>query len=103
MAKEWNEIEILQALRVYVEIRDRNVDRSAAIGRLCLLLGRDKTSVKAAVLAPAKDDPLWQDDRPHRGLNQVSQAIWDKYKDDLPGLIAAAKEGEATLIAARRR
>jgi hypothetical protein len=103
MGKEWNESEILQALKVYVEIRDRNVDRSAAIGRLCLLLGRDKTSVKAAVLAPAKDDPLWQDDRPHRGLNQLSQPIWDKYKDDLPGLVAAAKEAAAAILAARRK
>jgi hypothetical protein len=101
MATEWNEMEILQTLKVYVEIRDKNVDRSAAIGRLCQLLGRDKSAVKAAVLAPAKEDPLWQEERPHRGLSLVAQAIWDKYREDLPGLIAAAKEAEASLPGAR--
>lgn len=99
MVKEWNEMEILQTLKVYVEIRDKNVDQAAAIGRLCQLLSRDKASVKAAVLAPAKDDPLWQDARPHRGLNKLAQALWDKYRDDLPGLIEAAKQHEASLLA----
>ena len=100
MGKEWNECEILQSLKVYVELRDNHADQSAAIGRLCKLLGRDRTSVKAAVLAPAKLDPLWQEKRPHRGLNAVAQALWDKYQADLPGLIDAAKACESTLPAA---
>jgi hypothetical protein len=97
-------MEIVQTLKVYVDIRDRGVDRSAAIGRLAALLDRDKTSIKAAVLAPAKDDPLWRDERPFRGLtNTLAAALWKKYSEDLPGLVAEAARVEETLRTQRRK
>lgn len=89
--KEWSDIEILQTLKVYVDIRDRGVDQGAAIGRLVALLGRSRSSILAAVMAPAKEDPLWTGVRPHRGLsNKRAAALWEKYREDLPALVADA-------------
>jgi hypothetical protein len=91
-------MEILQALKVYVDIRDRDADKGAAFGRLAALLGRSQGSIEAAVMAPAKEDPLWRGKRPHRGLtNTRAAALWKKYSNDLPGLVAEAARYEETL------
>lgn len=98
MGKEWGDMEILQTLKVYVDIRDKGVDQSAAIGRLHAMLDRSRGSIEAAVLAPAKEDPLWKGKRPHRGLtNTRAVALWKKYSRDLPGLVAEAARHEETL------
>ena len=90
--KEWTELEILQTLKVYVDIRDKGVDQGAAIGRLAARLDRSRGSVEAAVLAPAKEDPLWKGPRPHRGLtNKRAAALWEKYSKDLLALVEAVK------------
>jgi hypothetical protein len=97
-------MEILQTLKVYVDIRDRGVDQAAAVGRLVALLDRTRASIEAAVLAPAKEDPLWRGKRPHRGLtNKLAAELWKKYSQDLPGLIAEAARHEETLRASRRK
>lgn len=96
--KEWTEIEILQTLKVYIDIRDKGVDQGAAIGRLAALLARSRGSIEAAVLAPAKEDPLWKGVRPHRGLtNKRAAALWKKYSKDLQTLVAEAAKYEDTL------
>ncbi len=103
-AKEWTEVEILQTLKVYVDIRDRGVDKGAAIGRLLAMIDRTRSSIEAAVMAPAKEDPLWQGERPYRGLtNAKAAALWKTWSADLPGLIAEAARGEEELRAARRK
>lgn len=100
--KEWTEMEILQTLKVYVDIRDKGVDKGAAIGRLAAILDRSRGSIEAAVMAPAKEDPLWRGARPHRGLtNTRAAALWKRYSKDLPGLVAAAARYEDTLRALR--
>ncbi len=97
-------MEILQTLKVYVDIRDRSVDKGAAIGRLTSLLDRRRASIEAAVMAPAKEDPLWRGDRPHRGLtNTHAMALWKRYSKDLPGLVAAAAQVEETLRTLKRK
>src|SRR5438132_12486682 len=97
-AKEWTEMEILQTLKVYVDIRDRGVDKSAAIGRLAAILDRSRSSIETAVMAPAKEDPLWRGERPYRGLtNTTAAALWKKYSNDLPGLVTEAARHEETL------
>lgn len=100
---DWTEPEMLQTLKVYVDIRDRDADQSAAIGRLAALLGRTRSSVEAAVMAPAKDDPMWKGKRPHRGLtNKLAASLWAKYSKDLPGLFAVAARDEEWLRTAKR-
>lgn len=102
--KTWTEMEILQTLKVYVDIRDRGADKGAAIGRLAALLDRSRGSIEAAVMAPAKEDPLWRGKRPHRGLTNTQAAtLWKKYSKNLPGLVAEAARYEETLRTLRRR
>jgi hypothetical protein len=100
----WTEMEILQTLKVYVDIRDKGVDKGAAIGRLAALLDRSRGSIEAAVMAPAKEDPLWRGDRPHRGLtNTLAMALWKRFSKDLSGLVMEAARCEETLRALRRK
>jgi len=96
--KEWTEMEILQALKVYIDIRDKGVDKGAAIGRLSALLDRNRGSIEAAVMAPAKQDPFWRSGRPYLGLtNTRASALWKRYSKDLPRLVAEAACYEDTL------
>ncbi len=100
---EWTRTEIILALKTYVEIRDNGMDQGAAIGRLANLLGRRREAVEAAVLAPAKEDPDWNNDRPFRGLtNKEARLLWEMYRLDIPGLMTAASLCEKEVRRSRR-
>jgi antitoxin HicB len=94
---KWRDDEILLTFKLYVEIRDDGRDHKAPIQELAKLLERDESAVRAAVFAPAKEDPRWTGSRPHRGLSAPARALWNKYSVDLAGLRRMARQIEARM------
>lgn len=90
---------MIRTFEVYVAIRDRGIDAPAAIGRLARELGRSLSTVKAAVMAPAKEDPLWKGSRPHFGLTPSARALWRKF----PGAPPSPPQPSATQVVVRRK
>jgi hypothetical protein len=90
---------MIRTFEVYVAIRDRGIDAPAAIGRLARELGRSLSAVEAAVMAPAKEDPLWKGSRPHFGLTPSARVLWQKF----PGAAPLTPSPGATQVVVRRK
>jgi hypothetical protein len=99
---DWTRDEILLTFKLYVEIRDDQRDDNAPIKDLAKLLDRTESAVRAAVFAPAKDDPLWRGRRPNMGLTPTARAFWDEHSKDLSRLRTEARNIERRLRLARQ-
>lgn len=95
--RSWTPDEILLTFKLYVDIRDEHVDDVAGVEALASLLSREPSAVRAAVFAPAKDDPLWSGKRPLHGLSEAARRLWLEYNRDIAQLRRIAKQIEQQL------